>query len=214
MISLPKVAALTSLALLTAAQAQAVTVVYVGDVVAHEEFIAENEEIDRYVIMDQVIFSTSGGLTTLDFFGYGFGVATNEPDLYMALFSYDGSLTTSDYLSESDDDTGEQGFDDGSISSLDPYLSTTLASGTYLAMIGLCCDYYGLDPQTFITGYQGTPVDGTIRTYGYQLSITGENVVFETNPSEPQLPAVPLPAGLPLLGSALLAGAALRKRRR
>ena len=126
--------------------AQAVTIVDIGTV---EYYSSLQDDDDYYVKTDQTHFSTSGGVTTLDVLGNSFtggpnGVGTSDPYLY--LFRDDGILTADDFVTVNDDDVSGATQDDGSVTSLDPWLQVDLDAGNYIAIVGRCCFIF--DPNS------------------------------------------------------------------
>ena len=184
----------------SASMAGAVTIVDIGTVEAYS-----NPEDAFYAKTDQTLFSTSGGLTTIDILGSGFIGGPNTDgvtDSYLYLLRDDGDLTADDFVDQNDDSSG---FSDGSVSTLDSFLSLNLTAGNYIAIVGYCCDFFNSttpdarDLFLLSSGYQafnGTdPEDGKSAigsAQDYKITISGDGIT-----------PVPIPAALPLLLSAL-----------
>ena len=150
--------------------------------------------------------------------GFSFGVeAENDAfDPYIYVFEDDGQLSRWDLIAYNDDISYPD--------NLDSYLSTTLAAGDYFAVVGQWIwgqssnGVNGIDYSTGIVdgnlyamnaGWNNLPQNGTVEaTYNYQITMTGENLIVDG------VPAVPLPASLPLLAGAFALPMLLRRRKK
>ncbi|WP_417257559.1 DVUA0089 family protein [Celeribacter sp.] len=165
---------------------------------------------DIYSQMSVFSFSVDDG-------GFSFGVeAENDAfDPYIYVFEDDGRLSSRDLIAQNDDISYPD--------NLDSYLSTTLAAGDYFAVVGQWIwgennGANGLDYGTGIVdgnlyamtaNWNDLPQNGTVEaTYNYQITMTGENLIVDG------VPAVPLPASLPLLAGAFALPMLLRRRKK
>lgn len=150
---------------------------------------------------------TNAGQVDIDVLSYNWdkdndGIA-RYIDPVIFLFNDDGALDSSDLVT-ANDDSGFT-FSDGSTSSLDSFISTTLAAGDYILAISdyaiststaagtvNTTGYYPAanNGTTMEFNYNGCPVLGC--DYGdYRITITGDVALPTPSP-------VPLPAGLPM----------------
>jgi hypothetical protein len=136
-------------------------------------------------------------------------------DTYMYLFTDDGVLDAADMIAYNDDSTNT--YADGSISSVDSYMSMVLSPGDYIIAIGA----FSLDIGNAIDGFNDgnnfpARCNGEIgaqcffelyHDHGdYQLTMTGDI-------TEPTLSAVPVPAAVWLFGSGLIGLTGVMKRK-
>ncbi|WP_417242477.1 DVUA0089 family protein [Celeribacter sp.] len=167
-------------------------------------------ETDTYSQMSAVSFSVTAGT-----FSFGVNAEAGSFDPFIYLFEDDGNLSRNDLISYNDDISYPN--------ILDSYLSTTLATGNYIAIVGQWMwgennGSGGLDYGTGIvngnvyamnSNWNNLPQNGTVEaTYNYQITMTGENMIVDG------VPAVPLPASLPLLLGAFAVPMLLRRRKK
>jgi len=129
-------------------------------------------------------------------------------DTELFLFQDDGSLDAGDFIAYNGD--SDLTFDDGSINSLDSYLSLTLNAGDYLLAIGaysLSLDeaLLGVNSFSYLTIWDGSHfVFNDHGDYRVTLTSGGVNESDIRLPNDPP-PTIPEPATVLLLGCGLLA---------
>jgi len=129
-------------------------------------------------------------------------------DTELFLFQDDGSLDAGDFIAYNGD--SDLTFDDGSINSLDSYLSLTLNAGDYLFAIGaysLSLDeaLLGVNSFSYLTIWDGSHfVFNDHGDYRVTLTSGGVNESDIRLPNDPP-PTIPEPATVLLLGCGLLA---------
>ena len=156
--------------------------------------------------VDFYSFSSTGGTITFDVLEWGFG--GNYMDSMVWLLSDDGALDIGDLVAQNDDSSSTYG--DGSTTSLDSWLSTSITAGNYLLAVGECCNFGASDILDGVQdGVSSDYVGATIQnTYDYQLTVAGVFSNFHLQGTN-----VPEPGSLVLLGLGL-AGVAYSQRRK
>ena len=151
--------------------------------------------------VDFFTFSSTGGTVTFDVLEWEYG--GNTMDSMIWLFNDDGSLDIGDLVSENDDSNST--FGDGSITTLDSWLSVGIGAGNYIFAVGECCNFGASD---IIDGIQtGIPSDlsgATITNiYDYQLTITGDVDNFRLQGTDIPEPSTVAIFALGVMGLAL-----------
>ncbi|MEM5467955.1 DVUA0089 family protein [Celeribacter marinus] len=167
-------------------------------------------ETDWYTEMSAISFSVEQGT-----FSFGVEAVDGVFDPYIYLFEADNNFSQNDLIAFNDDINYPD--------VLDSYLSVNLAAGDYIAVVGQWMNWGGngagdIDYQTDVVDgnvYGGVanwntlPENGTVlATYNYQIAMTGENLVVDG------VPAVPLPASMPLLIGAFAVPMLMRRRKK
>lgn len=175
-----------------------------------------------YTQMGVTTFSTTGGDLELSVDGVTGPDGTLDP--YVYLFADDGDFSQDDLIAYNDD------LDYGVV--LDSYLSLSVPAGDYVVLVGqytnrgrwnggrnrndVPSDSSYIDYVTGIVGghaYQDTeswntlPQNGTVEaSYNYEITLSGEDLIVNG------VPAVPLPASMPLLLGAFALPMLLKRR--
>lgn len=205
-------------ALLMAVNAHAVVLQYSGNI--YEVANAQGERIGSTV--DHINFSVgSASEVCFDVLSWEYDFNTSSHvdvngdgeiaffDPYIHLFRDDGALDSGDWVASNDDSMSTYG--DGSVSSLDSYLSRPLAAGDYVLAVG---SFY-LSRDEAIAGFNADidyPIsdleEWTYSDHGdYRVTFCGDVTACGSDP------VVPEPATLALVGLGLSSAGLLQRRR-
>ncbi len=135
--------------------------------------------------VDYFNFSVNtAGTVTMDVLAQGidFGNGISGLDSQLYLFTNNSSLDASDFIATNDDDLSLLGFSDGSVNSLDSYLSQFLDIGNYI----LAISEYNFSLDEAVAGIQTDPNFLGLNNGDYQITFTGDVTVGNPSTSVPE----------------------------